>query len=84
MTDEDRRRLESFDDAFEVRHDRGYREAFDRRRIAVEGLDLDFEPGIRRREHAIALGFIMRDPVLPASRRHPETMNQDDRSGLIR
>jgi hypothetical protein len=84
MTHEDRWRLESLDNAFEVRHDRVNREAFDGRRIAVEGFDLDLEPGIRWSEHAVALGFIACDPVLPASRRHPEAMNQYDRIGSFR
>jgi hypothetical protein len=74
MTHEDRRRLDSFDNDFEVRHDRGDREVFDRRWIAVERFDLDLESRIRWSEDAIALGFIVRDPVLPASRRHPEAV----------
>src|SRR5688572_33071224 len=80
MTHEDRWRLESLDYGFESRHDRGNREAFDGRRIAVEGLDLDLEPRIRWSEHAVTLGFIACDPVLPASRRHPEAMHQDNRT----
>src|SRR5499426_789797 len=40
---------------FEVRHERGSREAFDGSGIAVEGLDL--EPGIRWSESAVALGL---------------------------
>jgi hypothetical protein len=59
MTHEDRWRLEWRDDVFEVRHDCGNREAFDGRRIAIEGLHLDLEPGIRWSEHAVASGFIV-------------------------
>jgi hypothetical protein len=84
MTHEDRWRLESANNTFEVRHDRGNREAFDGRRIAVESLDLDLEPGIRWSEHAVAPGFIACDPGFPASRRHPEAMNQYDRIGSFR
>src|SRR5262249_24086330 len=84
MTHEDRGCLELPDDAFEVRHDRGNREAFDGRWIAVQRLDLDLEPRIRWSEDAIAPGPIARDPVLPASRRHPEAMNQDNRIGTFR
>src|SRR5688572_30655009 len=84
MTYKDRRRLESLDNVYEVRHDRGNGEAFDRRWIAVERFDLDLEPRIRWSEDAVALGFIARDPVLPASRRHPEAMNQYNRIGTFR
>src|SRR5262245_18191220 len=84
MTHKDRGRLALADNAFEVRHERGNREALDGRWIAVERLDLDLESRIRRREDAIAPGLIARDPVLPASRRHPEAMNQDNRIGTFR
>src|SRR5262245_52782065 len=84
MTHEDRWRLECLDHAFEVRHDRGRREAFDRRWIAVERFDLDRESRIRWGEHAVAPGFVACDPVLPASRRHPEAMDEYDRIGTFR
>src|SRR5262245_60099260 len=83
MTHKDRWRFESRDNRFEVRHDRGNREALDRRWIAVERFDLDFEPRICWSEDAVALGCIARDPVLPASRCHPETMNQYNRIGTF-
>ena len=58
MTHEDRRRLTSPGNGFQVRHDRGNREALDGRWIAVERFDLDLEPRIRWSEDAVALGFI--------------------------
>src|SRR5262245_38622489 len=84
MTNENRWGLGLSDNGFEVRHDRGNREALDGRWIAVERFDLDLEPWIRWSEDAVALGFIARDPVLPASRRHPEAMNQYNRIGTFR
>src|SRR4030095_5006281 len=83
MTHKDRWRLQSLDNAFEVRHDRGNREAVDGRWIAVERFDLDLEPRIRWGEDAVAPGFIARDPVLPASWGHPEAMNQHYRIGTF-
>jgi hypothetical protein len=83
MTHEDRGRLDSLDNAFEVRHDRGNRETLNGRWIAVERFDLDLEPRIRWSEDAVAPGFIARDPMLPASWRHPEAMNQHDRIGTF-
>src|SRR5262245_45567126 len=82
MTHEDRWRLAP-GNGFEVRHDRGNRETLDGRWIAVERLDLGLEPRIRWSEDAVALGFIARNPVLPASRRHPEAMNQHNRIGTF-
>jgi hypothetical protein len=79
MTDEDRWRFASPGNCFEVRHDRGNRETLDGRWIAVERFDLDLEPRIRWSEDAVAMGFIARNPVLPASRCHPEAMNQYNR-----
>jgi hypothetical protein len=84
MTHKDRWRIESFDNAFEVRHDRGNRETLDGRWIAVERLDLCLEPRIRWSKDAVASGLIAQDPVLPTSRRHPETMNQHNRIGTFR
>src|SRR5262245_32276177 len=82
MTHEDRWRLTP-GNGFEVRHDRGNRETLDGRWIAVERLDLGLEPRIRWSEDVVALGFIARNPVLPASRRHPEAMNQHNRIGTF-
>src|SRR4029453_17574626 len=84
MTYEDRWCLELLDHDFEMLHERGNREPLDGRWIAVERFDLDLEPRIRWSEDAVALGFIARDPVLPAARRHPEAMNQYDRIGTFR
>src|SRR5262245_36359726 len=84
MTHEDRWRVDSLNNAFEMLHEGGNREALDGRWIAVERLDLDLEARIRWREDEVASGLIARDPVLPASRRHPEAMNQDDRIGTFR
>src|SRR5262245_41711734 len=84
MTHEDRRCLESFDDVFEVRHESRNRESLDGRWIAIERFYLDLEPRIGRSEDLVALGFIPLDPMLPASRRHPETMNQYDSIGTFR
>src|SRR5215813_14254977 len=84
MAHEDRWRFELPDHAFEVRHERGHREALDGRWIAVQCFDLDLEPRIRWSKDAIAPRFITRDPVLPASRRHPEAMNEYNRIGTFR
>src|SRR6188474_344574 len=84
MTHQDRWCLESSDNDFEVLYDRGSREALDGRWIAVERFDLDLESRIRWCQDAVALGVIARDPVFPASRRHPEAMNEHDRIGLFR
>src|SRR5215475_1667250 len=82
MTHQDRWRLTP-GNGFEVRHDRGNRETLDGRWVAVERRDLGLEPRIRWSEDAVALGFIARNPVLPASRRHPEAMNQHNRIGTF-
>src|SRR5262245_45752424 len=84
MAHEDRRHLESPDDDFEVLHDRGSREALDGRWIAVERFDLDLKPRIGWSEDAVASRLVTWDPVLPASRRHPEAVNQHDRVGTFR
>src|SRR5215831_17390908 len=84
MSHKDRWRLEVPDNGLEMRHDSGNREALDGRWIAVERFDLDLEPRIRWSDDAVALGFIAHDPVLPASRRHPEAMNQYNRIGTFR
>src|SRR5262245_23279911 len=84
MAHEDRWRLEFPDNGFEMRHDRGNFETFDGRRIAVECFDLDLEPRICRSKHVVAAGLIACDPMLPASERHPEAMNQYNRVGTFR
>ena len=67
-------RLEVLDD---LRH--GHR--LDRRRVGVERLDLDLEAGVGGGEHAVAARLVVGDPVLPAARRDPEAVDQDDRVG---
>ena len=49
--------------------------------IRVESLDLDLEPRIGGRDHAVALALVVRDPVLPAPGGDPEAVNQDDGVG---
>ena len=57
-------------------------ELFDRFGVCPERLDLDFEPRIRGCEDRVALGLVVRLPVLPAPGRHPEAVDQDDRVRL--
>jgi hypothetical protein len=45
VADDDRRRRERLDDAFLVLDDRRDRQVQDRRRVGVERLDVDLEPG---------------------------------------
>ena len=78
---EDRRGVERPDDRLQMRDDRGDREPLDRRRVGVERLDLDLETGVCGGEDAVALRLVVRDPVLPAARRHPEAVDQHDRIG---
>jgi hypothetical protein len=40
--------------------------------------DLDVEPWIRRRDDVVALGLVVRNPVLPATRGHPEAVDQKE------
>jgi hypothetical protein len=61
--------------------DRGDREVFDRGRVRVQRLDLDVEARIGGSEDAIAATLVAGLPVLPASRGHPEAVDQDDRVG---
>jgi hypothetical protein len=58
--------------------DRGHRQRLDRRGISVERLHLDLESGIGRGENAVAGLLVTLDPVLPASRGHPEAVDQDN------
>ena len=65
----------------EVLDDAGNRQLLDRSGILVEGLDLDLEPGIGGRDHAVALALVVGDPLLPASWRDPEAVDEDDGVG---
>src|SRR6185503_914939 len=84
VTDQDRRRLELADDAFQPLDDRRHGELLDRRRVGVERLDLDVEARIGGRENAVALALVVGDPALPAAWRHPEAVDQDDGVGRHR
>jgi hypothetical protein len=81
VPDEDRRCVQAADDRLEVFDERRHRQLLDRRRVGVERLDLDLEPGIRRSEHAEAALLVVRDPVLPTAGRDPEAVDQDDGVG---
>jgi hypothetical protein len=78
VADEDRRGVELGDDGLQVLDDRRDGDLRDRRRVGAERLHLDLEAGVGRREHAVALGLVVRDPVLPGTWRDPEAMDEDD------
>jgi hypothetical protein len=55
----------------------------DRRGVGVERIDLDVESGIGGGEDAVSATLVTVDPVLPASRRDPEAVDEDDRVGNL-
>src|SRR6266545_386248 len=61
--------------------DPGNRELLDRGGIRVQRLDLHLESRVGRGEDAVAAALVASDPVLPASRCHPEAVDEDDRVG---
>ena len=77
-------RVEAADDRLEVLDDLRHGDLLDRRRVGVQRLDLDLEPGVGRRQHREALALVVGDPVLPAPRGHPEPVDEDDRVGRCR
>ena len=78
VPDENGRLVELTDQSLEARDDLRHRHSFDRRRIGIERLDLDVEARIRGGEDAKALRLVVRDPMLPAPRRDPETVDEYD------
>ena len=80
VADDDRRLVEAADDPVVVVDDVGDREPFQRRRISAELLGLCVEPGPGGRQHLLTLVAVALPPVLPAQRRHPHAVNQDDRA----
>ena len=58
--------------------DLGDSQSLNRRRIVVQRLDFDLEAGVGRRENLVSGCLIALDPLLPASGRNPETVNEDD------
>ena len=58
--------------------DRRYREVLDGRRVRIQRLDLHLEAGVCSQD-AVAAALVASLPVLPASRRHPEAVDEHDR-----
>jgi hypothetical protein len=81
MAHDDRRTVELADHIFEHVDDLRHLESLDRCRVCAERLDLDLEPWVRGRQHRVALGLVVALPVLPAARRDPEAVDQNDRVG---
>jgi len=81
---DDRRSVESLDHSGEVVDRLRDRRLGDHRRVLPERLHLDLEAGVGGREDPEALGFVVGDPVLPASGGHPQAVDQDDRVGAGR
>ena len=66
------------DDAGEVVDGLRDGEVGDDVRVLAQRFDLDLEPRIRRGEDAVALRLVVRLPALPAARRHPEAVYEND------
>jgi len=75
---DERRRVERLDDAGQVLDGLRDREVGDDAGVLAERLDLDVESGIRGCQDPVALGFVVRNPVLLAARGHPESVYQYD------
>ena len=69
------------DDLREVVDGLGHGQGRDGVGVLPQRLDLDLEAGVGGGQHAEALGLVVRDPVLPAARGHPEAVDEDDRVG---
>src|SRR3712207_6725170 len=78
VTHDDRWALQLAYDTLVVLHDCGDRQRLDRGGILVQGLYLYLQAGVGRSEHAIAAALVALDPVLPAARSHPQTVDQHD------
>src|SRR5215217_7970443 len=74
---ENRRLVELSDDALVVLDYGGDRKRLDRRGVLVERLYLYLQAGVCWGEHMIATVLIALDPLLPAARSHPESVDQD-------
>ena len=84
MAHDDRRPVELRDDTGEVRNGLGHRQRRDHRRVLAERLHLDLEPWVAGRDDPVALALVVRDPLLPAARGHPQPVDQDDGVGARR
>jgi hypothetical protein len=78
VADDDRGRIELADHLPEPADDLGDSHSLNRRRIVVQRLDFDLEAGVGRGENLVSGCLITLDPLLPASGRNPETVNEDD------
>src|SRR3712207_5158829 len=80
---DDRRALQLAYNTLVVLHDCGDRQRLDRGRVLVQRLYLYLQAGVGRSEHTIATVLIALDPLLPAARSHPESVDQDDGVGGV-
>src|SRR5215212_1454114 len=80
---DDRRALQLAYDTLVVLHDCGDRQRLDRGGVLVQRLYLYLQAGVCWGEHMIATVLIALDPLLPAARSHPESVDQDDGVGGI-
>src|SRR4051812_4231400 len=79
MPNEDGRGIDSANDARIVLYDRLELQSFEHRRVRANLLHFLFQAWPRWRENRVARLLIPIDPLLPASRRQPQSMNQNNR-----
>jgi len=75
---DDRRAVERPDDAVVVVDDLFDVKLCDPGRVAAQLVDVAVHAGPGRRDDVVAAALVTLDPVLPAERRHPESVDQDD------
>jgi hypothetical protein len=79
MSHDDRWLIEIADDALVMLDDAGDGQRLDRRGVCAQRLDLDLEAGVGGGEHPVAAACVAVDPVLPAARGHPQSVDQHNR-----
>jgi len=73
--------LQPVDDAAYVLDNGGESQRLYRGRVLAQGLDPALEARAGWGQHPVALGLVALHPLLPAQRRDPESVDQDDRVG---